>query len=43
MPQGLARFVVDVMNPGKSEVSAYLEARLRETLGCELRFVWAHY
>ena len=43
MPQGFARFVVDVMNPAASKVPTRLEARLRETLGCELRFVWAHY
>jgi hypothetical protein len=43
MPQGFARFVVDVMNPTATSVPAGLEARLRETLSCELRFIWAHY
>jgi hypothetical protein len=43
MPQGFARFVMEVMNPAAANVPAGLEARLCETLGCELRFVWAHY
>ena len=43
MPQGFARLIIEVMNPNTAEVPRGVERLLRDTLGCEIRFVWAHY
>lgn len=43
MPQGFARFVIDILNPGVADIPASLTARLCEVLDCKVRFVWAHY
>lgn len=43
MPQGFARCVVEVTNPDAAELPPGFEARLRDLLGCQLRFVWAHF
>jgi len=39
MPQGFARFVIDILNPGVADIPASLTARLCEVLHCKVRFV----
>ena len=42
-PQGFARVVLEVLNPGTDRVPEALLAELRVLVGCELRLVRAHY
>ena len=41
-PAGLARFVLEVMNPYISDLTAAEQGMLQETLGCRLRRIWVH-
>lgn len=43
MPQGFARLIIEVMNPNAADAPPGVETLLRDALGCEPRFVWAHY
>lgn len=43
MPQGFARFVIDVVNPETADIPESLEARLGDVLGSTPRFVWTQY
>jgi hypothetical protein len=42
-PAGLARFTLEVLNPGLSSVPEPVRQRLEATLGCRLRLIWADY
>jgi hypothetical protein len=42
-PQGFARFVLEVANPGVNTISDALVAEVGTIIGCDVRVVWAHY
>jgi hypothetical protein len=42
-PMGMARFVLEAMNPNVRELSPEGLEQLEQLLGCRLRAIWAHY
>jgi hypothetical protein len=42
-PQGFARFVLAVRNPGISELTEQSKDELERIVGCKLRVIWSHY
>lgn len=42
-PAGFARYTLEVLNPAIGSLTAAVLDRLRQTLGAELRVIWAHY
>lgn len=42
-PQGFARFVLTVRNPGIPELGEQSISKLEQILGCKLRLIWSHF
>jgi hypothetical protein len=43
-PAGVASFEISIMTPGASDPpSSELQQRLEALLGCQVKYVWAHY
>ena len=42
-PQGFARFVLTVRNPGVPEFDEQSREELERIVGCKLRVIWTHY
>lgn len=43
MPQGFARFVLEVTSPNDARLPDHLVQDLAKLLGCEVRTIWARY
>lgn len=43
LPQGFARYVLEVSEPGVDRLDAEVATQLSAILGCELQLIWARY